>query len=141
MQFAVSSQARNKFIFPVGPEDAHLLSRHTPQLTAHDLAHLDDYTAVVQMHANGKDQPAFTLATLPPAEPVGEAVQLRSEAAAHLQPVAVKPKKDTGVGGSEHPKSPGISKGTSPVFETPSEIPDEAPPDKPGRQRKHGGTP
>jgi energy-coupling factor transporter ATP-binding protein EcfA2 len=139
MQFAVSSQARNKFIFPVGPEDAHLLSRHTPQLTAHDLAHLDDYTAVVQMHANGKDQPAFTLATLPPTEPVGEAAQIRAEAAARLVPVEAT--RDQHARGNDHPKSLGTSPGTSPSSETQDETPGEMPPDKPGRQRKSRGAP
>lgn len=134
MQFAVSSQTRNKFFFPVGPEDAHVLSRHTPQLTAHDLAHLDDYTAVVQLHANGKDQPAFTLAARPPAEPVGKADQIRAEAAAHLRPMPTK--KDGGAGVGDRPKSPGTSPGTPRVTETQEETPDDAPPDTPGRRLK-----
>ena len=136
MQFAVSSQARNKFFFPVGPEDAHLLSRHTPQLTAHDLAHLDDYTAVVQLHANGKDQPAFTLAARPSAEPVGKAAEIRAEAAAHLEPVS--PKKDDGAGVDHDPKSQGKSSGKPPASETQGETPDDVHPDSPGRQPKTG---
>ncbi|WP_335986641.1 type IV secretory system conjugative DNA transfer family protein [Glycomyces sp. MUSA5-2] len=136
MQFAVSSQARNKFFFPVGPEDAHVLARHTPQLTPHDLANLDDYTAVVQLHAAGKDQPAFTLDCQPPAEPVGKAGQVRADAAAHLTPVP--PKKDKKKGVDRDPKSPGKPPGKSHVLEVPGEIPGEIPPDSPGRQRNNG---
>lgn len=137
MQFAVSSQARNKFFFPVGPEDAHLLSRHTPQLTAHDLAHLDDYTAAVQLHANGKDQPAFTLACKPPTEAVGQAAQIRHDAAAHLK--TLPPKQDDGAGAGDRPKSPGTSPGSSPTIEMQEEMPDDMPPDTPGHGRNRQG--
>jgi hypothetical protein len=135
MQFAVSSQTRNKFYFPVGPEDAHVLSRHMPQLTAHDLARLDDFTALVQVHANGKDQPAFTLAARPPAEPVGKADQVRAEAAAHLRPVPPRTTKDEGAGENDRPTSPGKSKGKSSASDAQDEAPSDIPPDKPGQRR------
>ena len=42
LRAALSANARNKLYFPVSPEDAHQLERHTlPELGAYDLAHLD----------------------------------------------------------------------------------------------------
>lgn len=66
-QFAISANARTKVFFTTSPEDARLLSRHTlPHLTEHDLAHLEAYTAACRLVVDGREQPAFTLATLPP---------------------------------------------------------------------------
>jgi hypothetical protein len=81
LQFAVSSNARNKVYFTVSPEDARLLSRHTlPNLTEHDLAHAGRYQASARLVADGKELPAFTLATLPPPPAVGKADQVRAMA-------------------------------------------------------------
>jgi hypothetical protein len=81
LQFAVSANARNKVYFTVSPEDARLLSRHTlPNLTEHDLAHTGRYQASARLVADGRELPAFTLATLPPPPVVGKSVQVRSMA-------------------------------------------------------------
>ncbi|GIG69317.1 helicase HerA domain-containing protein [Phytomonospora endophytica] len=66
MQFAVSANARNKIYFTASPEDARLLAKHThPHLSEHDLAHLDVYHAAARLVADGRETPAFTLATNP----------------------------------------------------------------------------
>lgn len=63
---AISTNVLHKMFYRLGVEDADYAQRHTqPHLTAYDLAHLDDYTAVVRMHPGGKDTPAFTLRTRP----------------------------------------------------------------------------
>ncbi|GAB4001565.1 hypothetical protein GCM10029992_37440 [Glycomyces albus] len=82
LQFAISSNARNKVYFTVSPEDARLLSRHTrPNLAEHDLAHAGQYQAAARLVADGLERPAFTLATLPPPPPVaGRARQVRAQA-------------------------------------------------------------
>ena len=66
MREGISSNARNKLIFTVGPDDARDLARHTlPQLGEHDLAHLDAFHAAARLVNHGADTPAFTLRTRP----------------------------------------------------------------------------
>jgi len=61
---AVSANARSKVFFAVSPEDARALERHvTPELSAHDLAHLPAYTAAARLVVDGEQTPAFTLRT------------------------------------------------------------------------------
>jgi len=82
LQFAVSANARNKIYFTTSPEDARLLSRHTlPNLTEHDLAHVERYQASCRLVADGRELPAFTLATLPAPPMVGKSQQVRAMAA------------------------------------------------------------
>jgi hypothetical protein len=65
LKAAISTNTLTKIYFR-SPEDARELERHTqPQLTAHDIAHLDPYTAAARIHHHGGDTPAFTLATTP----------------------------------------------------------------------------
>ncbi|MFD0857276.1 TraM recognition domain-containing protein [Actinomadura adrarensis] len=67
---AISANARSKVFFAVSPEDAHVLQRHVaPNLSEHDLAHLDAYQAGTRLIVNAAETPAFTLRTrpLPPA--------------------------------------------------------------------------
>lgn len=82
---AVSSNARNKIIFAVSPEDARDLQRHVhPALDAHDLAHLDAFQAAARLMAGHALTPACTVRTrsLPP--PVkGRATQIRKAARAN----------------------------------------------------------
>ncbi|WP_281901200.1 type IV secretion system DNA-binding domain-containing protein [Phytohabitans aurantiacus] len=79
---AVSANARNKVYFSVSPEDARVLARHTmPELDEHDLAHLDVYTAVARLVADGRQTPTFTMRTRPPRPTVGEATAIRQAAA------------------------------------------------------------
>jgi hypothetical protein len=66
-------------MFNLSPEDAHQLARHvSPDLTEHDLAHLDAYQAAVRLVVDGREQPAFTLRTLPAPDPIaGRAAEAR----------------------------------------------------------------
>jgi hypothetical protein len=84
---AVSANARNKVYFSVAPEDAKLLARHTePELSEHDLAHLDAYTAAARLMIGGRQTSAFTLKTRPPRAIVGDAEQLRADVAEAVPP-------------------------------------------------------
>jgi hypothetical protein len=62
----IATNARNKIIFSVSPDDARDLARHThPELGEHDLAHLDGFHAAARLIVNGAETPAFTLTTRP----------------------------------------------------------------------------
>lgn len=66
---AISSNARNKVLMNVSPEDARVLEKHfAPELTAYDLSHLGAYQAAVRVVRDGQEQPAATIVTRP-AEP------------------------------------------------------------------------
>jgi len=79
---AASANARNKIYFTCAPEDAKVLARHTlPELTEHDLTHLDAYTAITRLIVDGRQLPAFTMKTRPPKPVVGEATAIRQAAA------------------------------------------------------------
>ncbi len=83
---AVSANARTKLYFTCSPEDAHLLERHvTPELSAHDLAHLGAFQAAARLVAGGVEVPPCTLATRPLPPPVdGRAEELRAAARARV---------------------------------------------------------
>lgn len=89
---AVSTNARNKIYFAVSPEDSRDLARHTsPQLSEHDLAHLDAYHAAARLVVNGQNTAPCTVATEPLPPPVpGRARHIRAAARTrttpHLQP-------------------------------------------------------
>jgi hypothetical protein len=79
---AASANARNKIYFTCAPEDARVLARHTlPELDQHDLTHLDAYTAVTRLVADGRQLPAFTMRARPPKPVLGEATAIRQAAA------------------------------------------------------------
>jgi hypothetical protein len=81
-QLAISANARNKVFFSCAPEDAHQLARHTmPELTEHDLSHMDAYRAACRLVVHGRETAAFTLHTNPPRPVVGEATAVRQAAA------------------------------------------------------------
>lgn len=62
----IATNARNKAIFAVSPEDAAVLARHTlPELSAHDLAHLDGFHAVARLMSGTSEARAFTFTTRP----------------------------------------------------------------------------
>ncbi|GAA5141805.1 hypothetical protein GCM10023320_81320 [Pseudonocardia adelaidensis] len=62
----IATNARNKIIFSVSPDDARDLARHTrPELSEHDLANLDGFHAAARLIVNGATTPAFTLTTRP----------------------------------------------------------------------------
>ncbi|GAA4734237.1 hypothetical protein Prum_069920 [Phytohabitans rumicis] len=95
-QRALSANARNKVFFDVAPEDAVDLAKHTlPELDAHDLSHMDVYRAAARLVAAGRPTPAFTLRTLPPTEPVGEAIAIRQACTARV--AASDPDGPTGI--------------------------------------------
>ena len=51
---AISANARTKVFFTLSPEDAHVLERHVaPQLSEHDLCHLDGYQAAARVVVGG----------------------------------------------------------------------------------------
>lgn len=78
---AIAANARSKIVFQVSPDDAKVLAKQTsPHLTDHDLAHLEPFTAACCVFSNGKQQPAFTLATLPHRGAVGQAPAVRAAA-------------------------------------------------------------
>lgn len=79
LQEAISANARSKIFFALSPEDAHTLQRHlVPNLSQHDLAHLDAFQAGARLIVNAAETPGFTLRTrpLPPAVP-GRATMIR----------------------------------------------------------------
>ncbi|MDQ1250258.1 MAG: hypothetical protein QG597_4637 [Actinomycetota bacterium] len=79
---ALSANARSKIIFTIDPDDARQLSKHTlPELSEHDLAHLDVFTAVARLIVSGRELPAFTFTTQPPPEPLGQADVIRASCA------------------------------------------------------------
>ncbi len=81
---AISANARNKVFFAVSPEDARDLERHVaPNLSQHDLAHLDGFQAAARLIVDAAETPAFTLRTrpLPPAIQ-GRATLIRRTSAA-----------------------------------------------------------
>ena len=62
----INTNARNKIMFSVSPDDAAHLARHTlPELGAHDLAHLDAFHAGARLLHHGAETRAFTLTTRP----------------------------------------------------------------------------
>jgi hypothetical protein len=80
---AISANARSKIYFTVEPDDARDLAKHTaPELSDHDLAHLDVHTAAARLLVDGRELPAFTFTTKPPADLVGQAAAIRAAAAA-----------------------------------------------------------
>ncbi|NQE91714.1 type IV secretory system conjugative DNA transfer family protein [Nocardia terpenica] len=87
---AVSTNARNKICFAVSPEDARDLARHTlPQLSEHDLAHLDAYHAAARLFVRGQNAPPFTVATAPLPPPIrGRSAHIRAAARTHTNGIA-----------------------------------------------------
>ncbi|MFI5916493.1 type IV secretory system conjugative DNA transfer family protein [Dactylosporangium sp. NPDC051541] len=84
-QQALSANARNKIFFSCAPEDAQQLARHTlPELTDYDVSHLGAYTAACRLIVAGRETPAFTLHTNPPAPTLGKPGPLRRAAAAAM---------------------------------------------------------
>jgi len=82
-QAAVSANARSKVYFTVEPDDARDLAKHTkPELSEHDLAHLDVHTASARLLVAGRELPAFTFTTNPPPAPLGQAAEIRAACAA-----------------------------------------------------------
>lgn len=82
-QLALSANARNKITFNVAPEDAHQMARHMfPELSEHDLSHLDAYQAAARLVIGNRETAAFTLHTRPPRPVVGAATHIRAVCAA-----------------------------------------------------------
>ena len=77
-QLALSANARNKIYFSCAPEDAQQLAKHTmPELSEHDLSHLDAFQAGCRLVVDGRETPAFTLHTQPAKPTVGETTAVR----------------------------------------------------------------
>ena len=85
----INTNARNKIMFSVSPDDATHLARHTlPELGAHDLAHLDAFHAAARLLHHGAETRAFTLTTraLPPGVARGTATTGGQPPVARSQP-------------------------------------------------------
>jgi hypothetical protein len=123
-QLALSANARNKIFFTCAPEDATQLAKHTmPELSDHDLSHLDAYQAGCRLVVDGRETPAFTLHTLPAKPPVGESTAVRQAALANVTtsgngPAAIarlagvdppRRRRRPGAAGDPHPPDPGDS--------------------------------
>ncbi|WP_062993781.1 type IV secretory system conjugative DNA transfer family protein, partial [Nocardia anaemiae] len=82
----ISTNARNKIIFAVSPDDARDLARHTdPWLSEHDLTHLDAFHAAARLLVDGQNARPFTLTTRPLDPPVpGRAREIAAAARARL---------------------------------------------------------
>lgn len=77
----LASEARTKVYFQLAPEDARALEvRVSPELTAHDLAHLPRYHAAVCVCREGETGPAFTFQTQGLAEGSAERARAVREA-------------------------------------------------------------
>lgn len=76
----LSANTNNKVYFTCSPEDARALATHTaPNLSEHDLAHLDGFQAAVRLSVDGRPTSAFTLRTRPLPAPVpGRAARIRA---------------------------------------------------------------
>ena len=84
-QLALSANARNKVFFSCAPEDAHQLAKHTmPELSEHDLSHLDAFQAACRLVVDGRETPAFTLLTQPAKPVIGESTAVRQAALANV---------------------------------------------------------
>lgn len=82
MREALAANARSKIYFQASRQDAIRLERElSPQITAHDLAHLPRYTAAVRLCHDGQPTNAFTLKTRPlPAATPDRAERVREKA-------------------------------------------------------------
>jgi hypothetical protein len=81
---AVDANALNKLIFRVSPTDAARLARHVaPLFDEHDLSRRPARQITCRILVEGDEQPAFTVNTLPPGEPIpGRERELRAAARA-----------------------------------------------------------
>jgi DNA helicase HerA-like ATPase len=87
----ISANARSKVYFTVDPDDAKQLAKHTlPELSDHDLAHLDARHAAARLLVDGRELPAFTFTTNPPPPPLGHAAEIRAACAARSTPPDTK---------------------------------------------------
>lgn len=66
---SVLGNVGTKVIFRVGPRDAARISGYQPDLSVTDLIRLPNFTAFVEVLANGVPMAPFTLKTLPPPAP------------------------------------------------------------------------
>lgn len=85
MREALAANARTKVYFQASRQDAVRLERElSPQITAHDLAHLPQYTAAVRLCNDGQPTNAFTVKTTPLPDAIpGRAQTVRSAAREH----------------------------------------------------------
>lgn len=87
----INTNARNKIMFSVSPDDATHLARHTlPELNAHDLAHLDAFHAAARLLHHGAETRAFTLTTrpLPPLRPRPRSPRSRTDTSGQCDPTS-----------------------------------------------------
>ncbi|MFC0433399.1 helicase HerA domain-containing protein [Kutzneria buriramensis] len=88
LEEGISTNARSKVVFNASPEDARIMARHTlPQLTEHDLSHLDRFHIAARLVLDSGDAPAFTArtTTMRPAMP-GRARTIRRRSRVNAKP-------------------------------------------------------
>jgi DNA helicase HerA-like ATPase len=71
LRAALLSEARNKLILQPAADDASMLSRHMPGVTADDLLALEPRTAMASLVVGGRVTAPVTIATFPPPESTG----------------------------------------------------------------------
>jgi hypothetical protein len=78
MRAGFDTNARAKFVFALGPDDARDLAKHAPELTAEDFQRLGKYEIYCRLIAGGAPTDWFSARTLPPAPVIGAAEQIRT---------------------------------------------------------------
>ncbi len=111
MRAGFDTNARAKFVFALGPDDARDLAKHAPDLTAEDFQRLGKYEIYCRLVSDGAPTDWFSARTLPPAPVLGAAQQLRT-ASRSLYGAPPKP--------PEEPPPPAA----------PAEVPGSAPPSR-----------
>lgn len=77
LRTAVLANARSRVAFQLGHDDAQVLTRGRPELTAEDLMGLGAFEAYAQLSANRRVGAFASVRTLPPPPPSADADQLR----------------------------------------------------------------
>lgn len=78
MRAGFDTNARAKFVFALGPDDARDLAKHAPGLAAEDFQRLGKYEIYCRLVADGAPTDWFSARTLPPAPVLGAAEQVRA---------------------------------------------------------------
>lgn len=78
MRAGFDTNARAKFVFALGPDDARDLAKHALDLTAEDFQRLGKYEIYCRLVADGAPTEWFSARTLPPAPVLGAAQHLRA---------------------------------------------------------------
>lgn len=78
MRAGFDTNARSKFVFALGPDDARDLAKHAPNLTAPDFQGLGQYEIYGRLMVGGAQTDWFSARTLPPPRELGAAEIIRA---------------------------------------------------------------